>query len=102
MRDPLTPSGRGETACGEGTEALFSYLGVEARAPSDHPLRHIRVLANEALAAMAGALSALCAVLRRLSIAPKELLRAMLLQGFYPIRYGGQLMPRPESNLVFR
>jgi transposase len=63
----------------ERTGALFSYVDLEARVPACHPLRAIRCLVNEALAAMAGDLSALYSGLGRPSIAPEKLLRAMLL-----------------------
>jgi len=33
-------------------EGLFSYLRLEERVPADHPLRAIRSLADEALAAL--------------------------------------------------
>jgi hypothetical protein len=36
----------------ERSGALFSYVGIEARVPKSHPLRVIRELANEALAAL--------------------------------------------------
>jgi hypothetical protein len=58
----------------------------------DHPLRTIRWIVNEALAA--GEFSALYAQLGRPSIPPEKLLRAMLLQAFYSIRSERQLMER--------
>ena len=42
---------RGEDARGDG---LFSYVDLEARVPGDHPLRAIRALVDEALAALSG------------------------------------------------
>jgi transposase len=84
----------------ERTGSLFSYVDLEVRAPADHPLRAIRSLVNEALAAMAGDLSALYSGLGRPSIAPEKLLRAMLLQAFYSIRSERRLMER--FDLLFR
>jgi hypothetical protein len=43
----------------ERTGALFSYVDLEARVGKDHPLRLIRMLVNDALAAMAGDFEAL-------------------------------------------
>jgi len=43
----------------ERTGALFSYVDLEARVRTDHPLRVIRVIANEALAALAADFSTL-------------------------------------------
>ena len=86
----------------ERTGALFSYVDLEVRVPAGHPLRAIRSVVNEALAAMAGDLSALYSGFGRPSIAPEKLLRAMLLQAFYSIRSERQLMERLEFDLLFR
>ena len=39
-------------------EGMFSYIRLEERVPADHPLRAIRRLADEALAALNGRLDA--------------------------------------------
>jgi transposase len=62
----------------------------------------IRMIVNEALAALAGDFSALYSRMGRPSIAPEKLLRAMLLQAFYSIRSERQLMERLEFDLLFR
>jgi transposase len=82
--------------------ALFSYLDIEVRVPKSHPLRVIRDLANEALAALAGEFSVLYASTGRPSIPPEKLLRAMLLQAFYSIRSERLLMERLIFDLLFR
>ncbi len=84
------------------TGSLFSYVDLEARVGKDHPLRAIRLLVNEALAALAGEFSALYAPNGRPSIPAEKLLRAMLLQAFYSIRSERQLMERLEFDLLFR
>jgi transposase len=86
----------------ERSGALFSYVDLEARVGRDHPLRAIRAIVNEALAALAGEFSALCSPIGRPSIPPEKLLRAMLLQAFYSIRSERQLMERLEFDLLFR
>jgi transposase len=83
--------------------ALFSYVDLEARVRSDHPLRAIRQLTDEALVALSGSFSALYATrMGRPSIPPEMLLRALLLQAFYSIRSERQLMERLEFDLLFR
>ena len=83
--------------------SLFSYVDLEGRVRSDHPLRTIREIANAALADLTGEFSALYPPrLGRPSIAPERLLRAMLLQAFYGIRSERQLMERMEFDLLFR
>src|SRR6476620_11300169 len=86
----------------KGTGELFSYVDLEKRVRSDHPLRAIRGLVNEALVALVDEFSALYAPIGRPSIPPEKLLRAMLLQAFYSIRSERQLMERLEYDLLFR
>lgn len=87
----------------ERSESLFSYVDLEARVRSDHPLRTIQAIANAALADLTEDFSALYpARLGRPSIPPERLLRAMLLQAFYGIRSERQLMERMEFDLLFR
>jgi transposase len=59
---------------------LFSYVDIEARVAADHPLRQIRAIVNEALAALNKSFEALYAREGRPSILPERLLRASLLQ----------------------
>ena len=82
--------------------ALFSYVGLEKRVPTGHPLRVIRCIANDALEAMSGAFDALYASVGRPSIPPEMLLRVLLLQAFYGVRSERQLMARLEFDLLFR
>src|SRR6201984_451092 len=86
----------------EQTGELFSYVNLEKRVRSDHPLRGIRGLVNEALVALEQEFAALYAPIGRPSIPPEKLLRAMLLQAFYSIRSERQLMERLEFDLLFR
>src|ERR1043166_5902194 len=81
---------------------LFSYVDLERRVRSDHLLRAIRAVVNEALAVLSGEFAALYSGTGRPSIAPEMLLRAMLLQAFYSVRSERQLMERLEFDLLFR
>ena len=84
------------------TGDLFSYVNLEARVREDHPLRAIRTIVSEALAALTPEFSVLYSPMGRPSIPPEKLLRAMLLQAFYSIRSERQLMERLEFDLLFR
>jgi transposase len=86
----------------ERSGSLFSYVDLEARVGRDHPLRTIRSIVNEALAALSGEFSTLYSSMGRPSIPPEKLLRGMLLQAFYSIRSERQLMERVEFDLLFR
>ena len=90
---------RGSDGC---SGALFSYVDLEARVPSGHPLRAIRVIVNEALAELSPTLARLYARVGRPSIPPEQLLRALLLQAFCSIRSERQLMERLNFDLSFR
>src|SRR5688572_8315178 len=77
--------------------SLFSYVDLEARVQTDHPLRPIRELVNAALADLGAEFDALYATgVGRPSIPPERLLRALLLQAFYGIRSERQIMERLE------
>lgn len=82
--------------------AMFSYLSPEARVPQDHPLRAIRELVAEVLAALSPRFAGLYAKGGRPSIPPEKLLRAQLLQVLYTVRSERQLMEQLDYNLLFR
>ena len=87
------------------TESPFMLHRLEDFVPSDHPLRAIRQMVNEALGKMDGLFAGMYeAVVKggRPSIAPEKLLRAMLLQVFYSIRSERQLMEQVQYNLLYR
>lgn len=85
-----------------GQQAMFSYVSLEQRVPSGHPLRKIRRFVDEALAALSPRFDALYAEQGRPSIPPERLLRALLLQVLYSIRSERQLMEHLDYNLLFR
>jgi len=100
--------------------SLFSYVDLEQRVRSDHPLRTIRTVVNEALASLDGRFGEIYSEIGRPSIPPEQLLRAeltrgprprsgkgwaaegMLLQAFYSVRSERQLMERLDFDLLFR
>src|ERR1700756_1970643 len=84
------------------SEQLFSYVGLEARIAADHPLRQIRELVDAALQSLSRAFDRLYACDGRPSIAPERLLRALLLQAFYAVRWEGQLRKPLDYTRLFR
>ncbi len=74
------------------TGHLCGYVNPEAMVPADHPLRAIRPLVNAALAPLSPAFDQVYAPIGRPSIAPEQLLRALLLQAFFTIRSERQLI----------
>ena len=83
-------------------ESLFMMSKLEDFVPSDHPLRAIQVLVNEALERLNGLFNEIYADTGRASIAPEKLMRALLLQVFYSVRSERQLVEQLRYNLLFR
>jgi len=81
---------------------VFSYVSPEQRVPTDHPLRPVRAMADEALRDLRPRFNKLYAKTGRPSIAPEKLLRALLLQILYSVRSERMLMEQLDYNLLFR
>jgi transposase len=81
---------------------MFSYVSLEERIPSGHPLRGIRKLVDTVLAEMSKEFDGLYAKVGRPSIPPERLFRALLLQVFYSVRSERLLMEQLDYNLLFR
>jgi transposase len=84
------------------TEHLFSYITPEQRVPSDHPLRPLRRMVDDALVRLSPRFAAIYSPMGRPSIAPEKLLRALLLQLLYSVRSERLLIEQLEYNLLFR
>jgi len=83
-------------------EAMFSSVNLDPRVPTNHPLRAIRKMADQALAELSSHFDALYAPGGRSSIPPEQLIRALLLQVLYGIRSERQRMERIQYDLLFR
>jgi len=86
----------------EGQGTVFSYVRLEDRIASDHPLRRIREMVDRGLKELWSHFEGLYARQGRPSIAPERLLRALLLQALYSIRSERQFMEQLDYNLLFR
>ena len=83
-------------------DELFTYGGLGERVPARHPLRRIREFADAALEAVGPEFEGLYSKIGRPSIAPEQLLRALLLQMLYSVRSERMLVEQLEYNLLFR
>jgi transposase len=83
-------------------DAVFSYVSLEQRVPTDHPLRAIRKMVDQALRELSPHFDSLYASTGRPSIAPEKLLRALLLQALYGKRSERLLMEELDYSLLFR
>jgi len=81
---------------------MYSYVTLEQRVPSEHPLRKIRPMFDRALEGLDGEFALLYSRKGRPSIAPERLLRTLLLQILYSVRSERQLMEQLDYNLLFR
>jgi hypothetical protein len=81
---------------------MFSYVSLEERIPTAHPLRGVRKLADAVLAEMSKDSDGMYAKVGRPSIPPERLFRALLLQVFYSVRSERLLMEQLDYNLLFR
>jgi transposase/IS5 family transposase len=81
---------------------MFSYVSLDERVPSDHPLRRLQVLVNDILASMSQLFDERYSHTGRPSIPPEQLLRALLLQILFTVRSERQLMEQLDYNLLFR
>jgi transposase len=86
----------------EKQSAMFRYVSLERRIPTDHPLRSIRAMTDRALERMSGKLDDLYSATGRPSIAPERLMRGLLLQVLYSVRSERQLIEQLDYNLLFR
>jgi transposase len=81
---------------------MFSYVSPEERVPPEHPLRAIRQMTDAIFDRLSPRFDRLYSNIGRPSIPPEQLLRALLLQGFYTVRSEALLMEQLQYNLLFR
>jgi transposase len=81
---------------------MYSYISPESRVRADHPLRKIRVMADQALQSMSKRFDGMYAKVGRPSIPPEKLLRAQLIQMLYSIRSERLLMEEIDYSVLFR
>ena len=65
---------------------MLAFVDLDARVPPDHPLRIIKALADQALAALSPEFNRMYAEVGRPSIPPERLLKASLLIALYSVR----------------
>ena len=81
---------------------MFSYVKLDDRIPTEHPLRRLRTLVDVILTSMSPQIDARYSHTGRPSVAPEKLLRALLLQILYTVCSERQLMEQLDCNLLFR
>lgn len=75
---------------------------LDDRIPPDHPLRRIKVLADDVLKGLSPSFSRMYSKIGRPSIPPERLLKGMLLIALYSIRSERQFCEELNYNLLYR
>jgi len=82
--------------------SMLCLMSPESRVPTDHPLRRIRVIADEILEEMTPLFDAMYADLGRPSVPPQRLLKGLVLMALYSVRSERQFCEQLDYNLLFR
>jgi transposase len=82
--------------------SLLAMISIEARIPSDHPLRRIKKMADQELNRLSGVFNRMYSQVGRPSIAPERILKSLLLIALYSVRSERQLCEQMGYNLLFR
>ena len=81
---------------------LLAFIDLKTRVPSNHPLRVIKRLADQALKALSPDLDRMYANVGRPSIPPERLLKSSLLIALYSGRSERAFCEQLDYNLLFR
>lgn len=81
---------------------MLAFVDLEARVPQCHPIRAIKVLADQALAALSAAFDRMYAEDGRASVPPERLLKASLLMALYSVPSERLFCDQLDYNLLFR
>lgn len=83
-------------------QPMWVHFSVEARIPTDEPLRKIKALVEARLVALSPQFEAAYGTIGRPSIPPEQLLKALLLRVLYSIRSERALVHQLNWNLLYR
>jgi len=82
--------------------SMLSLVTPDKRVPAGHPLRKVKVLADQALLALSPTFDGMYSKMGRPSIPPERLLKATLLMAFHSIRSERLFCEQLDYNLLFR
>ena len=81
---------------------MLAFVDMEERVPKDHPIRTIKVVADEALERLSPEFERMYSKVGRASVPPERLLKASLLISLYSVRSERAFCEELEYNLLFR
>ena len=82
--------------------SMLCVMSPESRVPDNHPLRGIKLIADEVLVDMSPLFQEMYAETGRPSVPPERLLKAMVLMALYTVRSERQFCEQLDYNLLFR
>src|SRR5262249_10115114 len=86
----------------DGQASMLALFSIEARIPSDHPLRRIKAMADQELSGLSEDFDRMYCEVARASGALDKSLESLLLRGVYSGRSERQLCEPLGYNLLFR
>ena len=81
---------------------MWTFVSIEDRIASDHPLRRIKKLADQRLVELSRVFNRMYSEVGRPSIAPERILKSLLLIALYSVRSERQFCEQLGYNLLFR
>jgi transposase len=86
----------------DGQASMLALFSIEARIPSDHPLRRIKAMADQELSGLSKVFDRMYSKVGRPSVAPEKILKSLLLIALYSVRSERQFCEQLGYNLLFR
>jgi transposase len=83
-------------------ETMLTLRRPEQMVPAKHPLKRVKVLADQVLREMSGLFDDMYSEIGRPSVPPEQLLKATLLMAFYTVRSERLFCEQLGYNLLFR
>ena len=81
---------------------MLAFVDLEERVPQDHPIRTIKIIADDALERLSPEFDQMYSKVGRASVPPERLLKASLLICLYSVRSERAFCEELEYNLLFR
>ena len=78
---------------------MLAFVDLEERVPQDHPIRTIKIIADDALERLSPEFDRMYSKVGRASVPPERLLKASLLIGLYSVRSERAFCEELEYNL---
>ena len=81
---------------------MLAFVDLKERVPQDHPIRTIKIIADDALERLSPEFDQMYSMVGRASVPPERLLKASLLISLYSVRSERAFCEELEYNLLFR